>query len=184
MGLGYGRITIGSNDTLLDPGSLAGSTRLPPPKEDEAAIWHLCDWNFFAINVWAISKVGWFDENFYPAYKEDQDYAYRCRLAGVQRKDLPGARAPISARRLSPATRTTQLNREHALQLEPEPLPHEVGRRLDRDEVYHALRQARRDLRWWPDPCDTITRTNWDNARRERAMTFCGNSMSGSRGAD
>ena len=37
----------------------------------------------FAIRASAIQKAGWFDENFVPAYFEDNDYHYRCRLLGV-----------------------------------------------------------------------------------------------------
>ena len=37
----------------------------------------------FGIKPSAIERVGWFDENFVPAYFEDNDYSYRCRLMGV-----------------------------------------------------------------------------------------------------
>jgi hypothetical protein len=32
--------------------------------------------------------VGLYDEKFYPAYHEDNDYSYRCRLAGIERDDI------------------------------------------------------------------------------------------------
>ncbi|NIP51917.1 MAG: glycosyltransferase [Aliifodinibius sp.] len=38
---------------------------------------------FFLINPIAIGKLGFFDENFFPAYNEDLDYDYRARLAGL-----------------------------------------------------------------------------------------------------
>lgn len=38
----------------------------------------------FLISPNIIKKVGWFDENFYPAYYEDNDYAYRMKLAGIE----------------------------------------------------------------------------------------------------
>lgn len=40
----------------------------------------------FAINMHTISKVGFFDENYILGYHEDNDYAYRCRLEGMEYK--------------------------------------------------------------------------------------------------
>ena len=37
----------------------------------------------FGIRASCVQKVGWFDENYVPAYCEDIDYDYRCRLLGV-----------------------------------------------------------------------------------------------------
>ena len=34
--------------------------------------------------------LGWFDENFYPAYHEDQEMALRCAQLGVRRCIFPG----------------------------------------------------------------------------------------------
>ena len=86
---GYDRIFIGSNDTSLHPGSLEAALNFPNGKK--YAVLHLHAFNFFLLHESAIRDVGWFDENFYPAYKEDQDYAYRCYLAGVERlPSIPG----------------------------------------------------------------------------------------------
>jgi len=46
--------------------------------------------NAFAITKLAIDTVGYFDENFYPAYLEDCDYQTRLRLAGIPYLDIPG----------------------------------------------------------------------------------------------
>ena len=43
----------------------------------------------FAINPIAIEKVGCFDENIFPAYCEDQDYARRAGLAGLHEENCP-----------------------------------------------------------------------------------------------
>jgi len=83
---------IGSNDTVLRPDSLA-KTAAMAGREPEVGVWHIHAWNFFLIRRTTIERVGQFDENFYPAYKEDQDYSYRCILAGVERADVPGAGA-------------------------------------------------------------------------------------------
>ncbi len=37
----------------------------------------------FALNPVALETIGCFDENFFPAYCEDQDYDWRARLAGL-----------------------------------------------------------------------------------------------------
>jgi GT2 family glycosyltransferase len=41
----------------------------------------------FAVNPIALQTVGCFDENFFPAYCEDQDYARRARLAGLHEEN-------------------------------------------------------------------------------------------------
>ncbi|HTY83106.1 MAG TPA: hypothetical protein VMB19_02760 [Silvibacterium sp.] len=43
----------------------------------------------FAINPIALEKLGCFDENIFPAYCEDQDYACRARLAGLHEENCP-----------------------------------------------------------------------------------------------
>jgi GT2 family glycosyltransferase len=48
----------------------------------------LYEFGAFAINQAAVDEVGWFDENFYPIYFEDNDYRRRCALAGVPIKSL------------------------------------------------------------------------------------------------
>ena len=42
-----------------------------------------------AINPIAIETIGCFDENFFPAYCEDQDYARRAALAGLVEENCP-----------------------------------------------------------------------------------------------
>jgi GT2 family glycosyltransferase len=43
----------------------------------------------FGIDPHVIELAGWFDENIAPAYFEDNDFARRCALAGVQVNHLP-----------------------------------------------------------------------------------------------
>lgn len=43
----------------------------------------------FGITRAALERVGYFDENFVPAYVEDCDYEYRCKLAGVPIVQIP-----------------------------------------------------------------------------------------------
>lgn len=42
------------------------------------------DFSCFMISKECVDKVGYFDENFYPAYFEDNDYHYRINLAGLK----------------------------------------------------------------------------------------------------
>ena len=42
------------------------------------------DFSCFMIKKETIEKVGWFDEKFYPAYFEDNDYHYRIKQAGLK----------------------------------------------------------------------------------------------------
>jgi GT2 family glycosyltransferase len=42
-------------------------------------------WCCFIISYDTFTRVGGFDEAFFPAYFEDNDYCYRCRLFGIQR---------------------------------------------------------------------------------------------------
>jgi GT2 family glycosyltransferase len=46
-------------------------------------------WCCFILSYEAFMKVGGFDEGFYPAYFEDNDFCYRCRLAEIPRVTDP-----------------------------------------------------------------------------------------------
>jgi GT2 family glycosyltransferase len=42
------------------------------------------DFSCFMISKECVEKIGYFDENFWPAYFEDNDYHYRIKLAGFK----------------------------------------------------------------------------------------------------
>lgn len=44
----------------------------------------------YLLRRWCFDRVGPFDENFYPAYFEDNDYCYRLKLDGVPLMEVPG----------------------------------------------------------------------------------------------
>lgn len=72
---------IVNDDVVFAPGDLArlaAAMAGPAPR-----VVTLDGFAAFGINQAALARVGWFDENFHPAYCEDADYEYRCRLAGV-----------------------------------------------------------------------------------------------------
>ncbi len=152
---------IGSNDTFLHPGSLAAAVGMS--KEPDAAVWCLHIVNFFLINEETIARVGYFDENFYPAYKEDQDYLYRCGLAGVRVVTVPGAGAdhvgsatihsnPVYAARNRDTHFNWNLNHYRA----------KWGGDAGQETFRHPYNDPTRDHRWWPDPGDSIEARDWD----------------------
>jgi len=72
---------IVNDDLTFAPGDLA---RLINAMSDESPRLATLDgFSAFGINRVALEIVGFFDENFHPAYCEDADYEYRCRLVGV-----------------------------------------------------------------------------------------------------
>lgn len=46
-------------------------------------------WCLFVIPLTTFEKAGKFDEQFFPAYFEDNDYCYRMRLQGLKRENSP-----------------------------------------------------------------------------------------------
>ena len=67
--LGYG------TDTILKAIESCGS--------DEVFLRSENSWSMFIISKAMFSRIGRFDEDFYPAYYEDSDYIYRMNLAGI-----------------------------------------------------------------------------------------------------
>lgn len=60
--------------------------RILSMQEDCIRVWPFC---LFLIQPHVWTAVGRFDEHFYPACKEDDDYIRRLRLAGFTLADLP-----------------------------------------------------------------------------------------------
>jgi GT2 family glycosyltransferase len=72
-------------------------------------------YSFFAVNPIAIETIGCFDENFFPAYCEDQDYARRAALAGLWEENCAdtavvhgGSSAIVANKELALQNRITQ----------------------------------------------------------------------------
>jgi len=49
--------------------------------------------SLFAIRQSAFDGAGYFDQNMWPAYSEDQDHCYRIKLAGLKWADVPDVHA-------------------------------------------------------------------------------------------
>lgn len=76
---------ISNSDIKFAPGELA---RVSREMDGFSGVAKLVGLSAFALGREAITKAGWFDENFVPAYCEDVDWDRRCLLAGVEVKDL------------------------------------------------------------------------------------------------
>jgi len=79
---------ISNHDIVFSPGDLE---RLADRVANEGGVAMLGGFSVFAISKGVIPRVGWFDENFTPAYYEDNDFDYRCRLAEVKIRALPAS---------------------------------------------------------------------------------------------
>lgn len=77
-----------NNDAYFEPGKLAQIVERMDATTDPLVITQ--GFTIAAINRATVATVGLFDEwSFYPVYFDDNDYGYRCRLAGVQLDAAP-----------------------------------------------------------------------------------------------
>lgn len=188
MGLGYEKIYVSSNDSKFLPGTLAYMEEHVPC--DGAVLWLLGGFHAFRLHTSFISKVGWFDENFYPAYFEDNDFVRRCQLAGARYHHLPRCRAG--------AETTIEAPMEYGV-VDVDPAG--GSRTIGSDPIYAkhngstfgawnathyrmkwggapggekftvpydgdaTINPNKRDHRWWPDPGWTLKPRDWDNGR-------------------
>ncbi len=58
-------------------------------------------WAAFTVGASVVDKVGLFDERFYPAYYEDDDYLWRCQQMSVEVRNEDVAREHEPARTLN-----------------------------------------------------------------------------------
>lgn len=77
---------IANHDLVFSNGDIE---RLAKHMETVGGVALLRGFTVFGIDRGAVRKAGWFDENFVPAYFEDNDYDYRCRLTDVPLNALP-----------------------------------------------------------------------------------------------
>jgi len=87
-----------NDDMIFHPGDLA---------EMEKFMWSVsgpwiatmegCGFAAFGVNAEAIERIGWFDENYHPAYCEDCDWEARAKRLEVPMKDLFGRSIHIAS---------------------------------------------------------------------------------------
>lgn len=81
---------ISNFDIVFGPGDLESmADAMNAATEPTMAQFHGIAFSVFAINSALVEEVGLFDENLHPAYFEDNDYARRCDIAGVEQVRLP-----------------------------------------------------------------------------------------------
>jgi GT2 family glycosyltransferase len=101
-----------SDDVRWAPGSLG---RLSAVSGIEWVTLCGTSWAAFTVGQAVVDRVGLFDERYYPAYFEDDDYLWRCGQAGVE-------------------VRSEDVRREH----EPARTLHTPGARFDRSRSLAA----------------------------------------------
>ena len=178
MGWGYDKVYVGANDCVLLPGTLKAFETLDMGDKDDV-MWHICYFSFWCMHMRSIPRVGWFDENFYPAYREDQDYVYRCRLAGVNRYyvpkcsrkgfpnvDLPEAGGVHSgSQTISSDPRYKKKNKETHHKWNTSHYKLKWGGLPGKERYktpYNGKYGPQTDLRFWPDPGNSIVARDWD----------------------
>lgn len=80
---------ISNYDLTFAPGDLDRLTEAMATDQPQVAT--LGTFSAFGINQAAVARAGTFDENFHPAYYEDNDFHYRCELTGTPMVHLPSA---------------------------------------------------------------------------------------------
>jgi GT2 family glycosyltransferase len=161
MSKGYDRIIIGSNDTFLRPGSIEAA--VVTPKSSDVAVYHLEHFNFFMVSDNTVADVGWFDENFYPAYKEDQDYVFRCELAGRRRHFIDGAGGEhVGSATIHSNPKYLHRNSVTHGQWNMDYYRRKWGGDADAEVFCRPFNDSTKDHRWWPDPGSSIDARDWD----------------------
>ena len=93
---GCNRVLICNDDVVLHPGTIQKMldslsvydfiTGIDSTAKDAGEVAYSLEANFACFMMRpnkVTSEIGWFDEHFKPAYFEDNDYAYRLKLAGL-----------------------------------------------------------------------------------------------------
>jgi len=80
---------ICNDDIAFNEGELAEVERVM--SDESPKIGMLLGFAAFAINQAALELTGFFDENFHPAYCEDNDMAWRAKQAGVPLVEIEGS---------------------------------------------------------------------------------------------
>lgn len=77
-----------NDDILFFPETLA--EMLEQYEEDKLCFVENCGFSLFMLSDNVIKRVGTFDEDISPGYGyfEDNDFEYRCKLAGIEGKDM------------------------------------------------------------------------------------------------
>ena len=176
---GYEFVYIGSNDTMLAPGSLR--TLVEMEKREPECLWLLLDFNFWCLRLSAVPKIGLVDENFMPAYFEDNDFYRRVQLAGLDCVHLRSTPYEKNGR-VIPAASATHLGSQ-TIASDAEYAAHNNNTFHNWNYNHYAMKwgggpgseqfvtpynDPARTVAWWPDPAGTVAVRDWDNGKRAR----------------
>ncbi len=109
------------NDVQFQPGDLEKMAKAADLSGEAAAVVGNLEAAFMAITWRGMNRVGLMDENFYPAYMEDFDWFYRCKIAGetiikaIGVNALHGHRGECSATIMSEAPLQAANNKSYAV---------------------------------------------------------------------
>lgn len=81
------------NDIQFSPGDLGKIDGFVGDHPDYAIMPANWGHSLFAVTRAGLDRIGFFDENFYPAYLEDSDHMRRVQLAGAPWQDVPDIHA-------------------------------------------------------------------------------------------
>jgi hypothetical protein len=171
---GYDFVYIGSNDTILSPHSLQTFVDIEKPEIE--CLWMLNKFNFFCIRLSSIPTIGLFDENFMPAYFEDNDYMRRIQLSSLQMVELTSDSKELNGRILPPAPpshhigsqtihsnpRYKELNNYTFNEWNKNHYIMKWGGEPGSETYHHPYNNPSNDIRWWPDPGGSVAIRDWD----------------------
>lgn len=113
----------------------------------------------FSISPDVIDTVGWFDESFVPAYFEDNDYRYRCFLAGVPWYD----HEPVHVHKGSSVIRSDsryQENNNRTFPMNSEYYQSKWGGPVTK-ETYRSPFNSNFDVRYWNLSMSRLSDMTW-----------------------
>jgi GT2 family glycosyltransferase len=165
---GYEWIFIGSNDTFLQPGSLKAACDCK--KDEDVGVWHLCGFNFFLLNRRTIDSIGWFDENFYPAYNEDIDYKYRCKLARMRVVHIDGAGGEHVGSATINSNPDYFASNKETHRKNSDYYRSKWGGDCSHERFVRPYNNPEYDHTWWPVPGESVIVRDWDNRYRTKGV--------------
>lgn len=134
--------------------------RLEDEMERTGGLVLLAGMSAFGIDRATVRQAGFFDENFVPAYFEDDDYKHRARMAGVTVTSLPwGAAHEISA--TMRASDELRRRNEYTFPLNREYFRQKWGGSPYR-EVFTTPHDGGGSVRDWTLSIDRLADQSWD----------------------
>jgi len=174
---GFDPVFITANDFHVDPGMLMAFVQTV--RSFPAELFLGDGFNLFSVPRATAEKVGYFDENFYPAYFEDNDYVYRCRLAGARILNFGTNPRQEDGREIPGlvfthvGSQTIRSDAEYGKRNEwTFPIWNRTHYELkwgggpDKEKFKTPYNKAEHDWRWWPPPAGSIEHRDWDQDRK------------------